>query len=222
MSYRHFLWVLAALIVLTGCEKAMQNMYEQPKYKPLTPSPLWSDGRSSRPLEPGVLAHSSGVLAASSSGRLSQQPLTTSPQGASLSDGREARENPPAAQPTFEAASPQSLPITMDALRRGRNRFDIFCAPCHSVTGDGDGIVVRRGFPKPMSLHTAQLREASDVRLFDAITYGYGVMYPFEDRITAADRWAIVAYIRALQLSQNARFDELSSAERNALSGQIK
>jgi len=113
-------------------------------------------------------------------------------------------------------------PITMNSLRRGQDRFDIFCAPCHSVTGDGDGMVVRRGFPLPQSLHTAKLRAASDAHLFDVITYGYGVMYPFEDRIAISDRWAIVAYLRALQLSQNARIDDLSAAERQSLEGQAR
>ncbi len=177
------------LLSLTGCEKAMRNMYEQPKYGPLTPSSLWPDGQSARSLQPGVVAHSAGALAASSSGR--QGDL---------------------AQPA--AALP---PVTMEALRRGRERYDIYCAPCHSVSGDGDGMVVRRGFPAPASLHTPPMRAASDAHLFDVITNGYGVMYAFADRIGPQDRWDIVAYMRALQRSQHAGIDDVPQAEQRAL-----
>ena len=223
MNRLHLLSLLLLLMpLLSGCEKAMQNMYEQPKYKPLAPSPLWSDGRSSRPLEPGVVAHSAGVLAATSSGRKEEQPLPTPTETVLPLDDRGALRVNPTTNPSSEAARHMPLPVTMDALRRGQNRFDIFCAPCHSVTGDGDGMVVRRGFPAPQSLHTPKLRGASDAHLFDVITYGYGVMYPFEDRVTKPDRWAIVAYIRALQLSHNARLDDLTVAERSAIEGQPK
>ena len=138
------------LLSLPGCEKAMRNMYEQPKYDPLAESSFWPDGRSARPLEPGVVVRSAGVLAASSSGRNGDlaQPARTAP------------------------------PVTMEALRRGRERYDIYCAPCHSVSGDGDGMVVRRGFPAPASLDTPPMRAASDAHLFDVITSGYGVSTP--------------------------------------------
>lgn len=216
------LFLLVPLLLLSGCEKAMQNMYDQPKYKPLAPSPLWSDGRSSRPLEPGVVAHSAGVLAATSSGREEEQPLPTPAETVLPLDERgEFRVNP-ALKASPGAAQHLPLPITMDTLRRGRDRFAIFCAPCHSITGDGDGMVVRRGFPAPESFHTPKLRAASDAHLLNVITYGYGVMYPFQDRIALADRWAIVAYIRALQLSWDARLDDLTVAERNAFEAQTK
>jgi mono/diheme cytochrome c family protein len=109
----------------------------------------------------------------------------------------------------LEKAQQMPLPVTMALLRQGRERFDIFCAPCHSVVGDGDGMVVRRGFPSPPSYHTERLREAPDRHLFDVITNGYGVMYSYANRIPADERWAIVAYIRALQLSQYASADDL-------------
>ncbi len=183
-----------SLPLLVGCEKAARNMYDQPKYKPLAASPLWPDGGSSRPLEPGVVVHSAGIIAAASSGRLGEQPV-----------------------PDAGRAAP--LPVTLETLQRGRERYDIYCAPCHSVSGDGDGMVVRRGFPAPASLHSDELRKASDATLFEAITRGYGLMYPFADRITVPDRWAIVAYLRALQLSQNARIDDVPAPERDALRG---
>ncbi len=167
----------------------MRNMYDQPKYEPLAESSLWPDGESARAIEPGVVARSAGTFAASSSGRRGElaQPAPTAPRA------------------------------TIDALRRGRERYDIYCAPCHSVSGDGDGMVVRRGFPAPTSLHAAPMRAASDTHLFDVITSGYGLMYPFADRIGPADRWAIVAYVRALQLSQHASVRDVPQSEQRVL-----
>ena len=175
---------------MAGCEKAMRNMYEQPKYRPLVASSLWPDGQSARPLVPGVIVRSAGDLAASSSGRLGEIALSeqTLDGQAPSSDGIA----PPAAH--LQAASAPSL--TIAALRRGRERYDIYCAPCHSASGDGDGMVVRRGFPAPGSLHSAAMRSASDAHLFEVIGDGYGIMYPFADRIEPSDRWAIVGYVR--------------------------
>ncbi|WCR12410.1 cytochrome c [Paracoccus stylophorae] len=89
--------------------------------------------------------------------------------------------------------------ITADLLTRGRERYDIFCAPCHGLTGAGDGRVVRRGFPAPPSYMTARLRAAPARHFVQVMTHGYGVMYPYADRVPPPDRWAIAAYIRALQ-----------------------
>jgi mono/diheme cytochrome c family protein len=90
-------------------------------------------------------------------------------------------------------------------MARGHERFDIFCSPCHGVTGAGDGMIVQRGFPAPPSYHSDRLRAASAQHIFDVITDGYGVMYPYGSRVEPRDRWAIIAYIRALQQSQQAR-----------------
>jgi mono/diheme cytochrome c family protein len=110
-------------------------------------------------------------------------------------------------------------PLTLQLLARGRDRFDIFCAPCHDRLGDGDGMIVQRGMPRPASLHDDHLRQASDQHLFDVITHGYGVMYAHGDRVPPRDRWAIVAYIRALQLSQHASLDDVPAGERDHLAG---
>jgi len=96
------------------------------------------------------------------------------------------------------------VPVTRDVLERGRERFDIYCAVCHAHTGEGNGTIVQRGFPQPPSLHEERLRNAPVGYFFDVMTNGYGVMYPYASRVTPADRWAIIAYIRALQLSQHA------------------
>ncbi len=139
-------------------------------------------------MEPGVVAHSAGVLAASSSGRRADLAPR---DGAAM------------------GAAGEAPPFTNDSLRRGRGRYDVYCAPCHSVSGDGDGMVVRRGFPAPLSLDSAPMRSASDAHFFDVITNGHGVMYAFADRIGPADRWAIVGYLRALQRSQHAAIGDV-------------
>ena len=180
------LW--AALLVLGGCERTVRDMYEQPRYDPGEPSSLWPDGKAMRAPVPGTVSYSSGDLAATSSGRRGTwQPLQA--QAASV------RESLP--------------PITAPLLRRGQERYTIYCLPCHSPLGDGDGPVVRHGFPPPPSYHQPRLRMAPDEHFYEVITHGYGIMVSYADRVAPADRWAIVAYIRALQLSQHARIDEL-------------
>jgi hypothetical protein len=106
------------------------------------------------------------------------------------------------------------LPVTRELLLHGRERFNIHCAVCHGEDGYGSGIVVRRGFPAPPSLHDPRLRESPDGHLFDVMTRGYGVMLPFADRLTSADRWAVVAYVRALQRSQRIALRDLPAPDR--------
>lgn len=108
------------------------------------------------------------------------------------------------AQGDLEAASAATNPppATPQLLDRGRERFGIFCSPCHGLDGGADGIIVARGFPRPPSFHSARLRAAPAQLFFDTITNGYGAMYSYADRVPPTDRWAIIAYIRALQLSQ--------------------
>ncbi len=96
------------------------------------------------------------------------------------------------------------FPITLDILERGRERFEIYCATCHGRTGDGNGMIVQRGFPPPPSYHIDRLRQAPVGHFYNVITRGYGVMYSYASRVEPRDRWAIAAYIRALQLSHNA------------------
>jgi mono/diheme cytochrome c family protein len=119
-----------------------------------------------------------------------------------------------------ERAQANPYPVDMRLLERGRDRYMIYCLPCHSPLGDGDGLVVRRGFPAPPSFHQPRLREAPDRHIYDVITQGYGVMLPYADRVEPADRWAIVAFIRALQLSQNAPAASLPPALRARLDAQ--
>lgn len=131
-----------------------------------------------------------------------------------FADGVAARQPPPGTVPVADdEAMPAWPPTTLGQLQRGRERYTIFCAPCHGAGGDGDGMVVRRGFPAPPSYHEPRLRSADDAHLYDVITRGWGVMYPYGDRLSPADRQAVVAYIRALQLSRNVPVDRLEPSD---------
>ena len=204
--------LMLTIASLSGCEKTFEDMYDQPKYKPLAASTLWIDGRSSRSPVAGSIPRSEGAQAGPSSGRLGvaipgpdvPRPLPTIvANAAALGDSDIAKRDS----------------WTLSLLERGRARYDIYCAPCHSQVGDGDGMIVRRGFPRPPSFHSERLRNASDEHLYAVITHGYGVMYSYAGRVPPDDRRAIVAYIRALQLSQNATLDELSAEARASLGG---
>lgn len=119
---------------------------------------------------------------------------------------------------------PGSLPepLTLAVLERGQRQFNVYCTPCHGLTGDGQGMVVQRGFPAPPSFHSERLREAPLGHFYDVIRDGYGVMYSYAARVTPQDRWAIAAYIRALQLSRHAGMEDLTNAQREALSRQAE
>jgi len=107
--------------------------------------------------------------------------------------------------------------LTAALMARGQQRFDIFCSPCHGRTGDGNGIIVERGMPRPTSYHDERLRTADDQHFFDVITNGYGAMYSYASRVPPRDRWAIVAYIRALQLARHASIDDVPPDQRARL-----
>jgi mono/diheme cytochrome c family protein len=210
---------LVLSLALVGCEKAMQDMYRQPRYDPLEPSTLFPDGSSARTPVAGTLAAIGGRLADASGGRRGTQVPALYPHlevFPVLDMGTGQRGG------GAEVRAPAEIPfpLTVATYRRGRERFDIYCAPCHSVVGDGDGMVVRRGFPAPPSYHTDRLRGAPDRHFYAVITRGYGAMYSYADRLSPGDRWAVVAYIRALQLSRHTPLSELSAQERARLEHQ--
>jgi len=170
------------------------DMHVQPKYKPLDSSNFFGDGRSARPEVPGTVAH--GHLRADEllySGKVNGEPADLFP-----------------------------FPITRQVLERGRERYNIYCSPCHDYTGSGGGLVVQRGFPPPPSYHIDRLVKAPAGHFFDVITNGYGAMYSYAARVDPQDRWAIVAYVRALQLSQHAALDNVPAQEKEQLTGQAK
>jgi mono/diheme cytochrome c family protein len=186
--------------LLAGCERARQDMYDQPRYKTFAASALFPDGAAARMPPEGTQARARGAFAGSSGGRAGAAAVHADIAA------EQARANP--------------YPVDMRLLERGRERYMIYCLPCHSPLGDGDGLVVRRGFPAPPSFHQDRLRTAPDRHIYDVISHGYGVMAPYADRVEPADRWAIVAFIRALQLSQHAPVDSLPPALKAQLDAQ--
>ncbi|HEY7288414.1 MAG TPA: cytochrome c [Vicinamibacterales bacterium] len=166
-----------------------QMMNDEPRYKPLASSDFFADGQSARPQVPGTIAH--GHL------HLDTAFYTGRSNGA------------------FVTAFP--IRVTRDVLSRGQQRFDIFCSPCHGRLGNGDGMVVERGFRAPPSYHTDRLRAAPIGHFFDVMTNGFGAMPSYASRVPPDDRWAIVAYIRALQLSQLASIGDVPDDERQRL-----
>jgi mono/diheme cytochrome c family protein len=196
----------ASCLLVTGCRRDMQD---QPKAKPYRSSSFFKDGLSSRPLVEGTVPR--GWLRTDAefyTGKKSKAPGIKSAQGAQLpAPGGSNTSGTTAAQTA--AAYPDDtdqfpFPITPDVLTRGRERFQIFCSVCHGMTGNGDGMVFRRGFrlPAPASFHQERLRQAPVGHFFDVMTNGWGAMPSYASQIPAQDRWAIIAYIRALQLSQ--------------------
>jgi len=139
-----------------------------------------------------------------------QNPLAATP----LSDTQSSARTPPAGTVATDAdvgLVPADNPhaVTMALLQRGQQRFEIFCAPCHGKAGDGQGMIPAHGFPHPPDYATPALLHASERHFYDVITNGYGVMFPYGDRVPPADRWAIAAYIRVLQYARNAPVADL-------------
>ena len=178
--------LLIVSLLAAGCR---QEMYDQPKYKPLGQSNFYSDRRASRPLPEGTVAR----------GWLRADPR--------LSEGKEGRA----------LATALPMPLSRDLLLRGRERYNIFCAPCHNRTGGGRGMVVRRGYQPPPSLHIERLRDAPVGYFYDVVTNGLGAMPDYASQVPVEDRWAIAAYIKALQLSQYAPVSDVPSPLRASL-----
>jgi len=176
------------MALMTGLA-CRQEMYDQPKYKPLGRSNFYSDQRASRPLPDGTVAR--GWLRGD----------------ARLSQGKDGG--------VLVTALP--MPLTRDLLLRGQERFNIVCAPCHDRTGEGRGMVVRRGYQPPPSLHIERLRDAPVGHVFDVVTNGLGAMPDYASQIPVEDRWAIAAYVKALQVSQYAPVSDVPEEERAGL-----
>jgi len=188
--------------LLSGCRRDMQD---QPKAKPYRSSRFFKDGLASRPPVEGTVAR--GWLRADKelyTGKKSN-PSTTSPQSVATATTPTAS----ASASQVAAAYPDDVDkfpfvITQDVLNRGQQRFEIFCSVCHGMTGEGDGMIVRRGFRKPPSYHEQRLHVAPVGHFFDVVTNGWGAMPSYAAQVPVQDRWAIIAYIRALQLTRPA------------------
>jgi mono/diheme cytochrome c family protein len=186
-------------------------MHDQPRYNTLAESPMFPDGQASRPPVPGTVAR--GMLKEDSllhTGRLEGQSTDAPPQGSSAAATAADR-------PGQGFADLFPFPITAEVMDRGQANFNVYCAVCHDKLGAGDGMIVRRGYRKPPSFHTDRLRRAPAGYLFDVITNGFGAMPDYSAQISTEDRWAVVAYVRALQLSQNATLADVPAEERQRL-----
>ncbi len=208
------LFLLIFAFLASACR---QDMHNQPKYEPLEPiEPIGTitDGRASRPVVEGTVAR----------GSLDDDPLLlASRAGAPQVNSNVGGQGMTAGAPGAQGQTGQGFsntfpfPITKEVMDRGQERYDIYCSVCHDLTGSGLGMVVRRGYRKPPSLHEDRLRQAPAGYFFDVITNGFGAMPDYSASINPRDRWAIVAYIRALQLSQRATIADVPSEDREKL-----
>ena len=177
--------VMLCSLGFVGCENTLrQDMANQPRQNPLSPSDFFADGRSERPAVENTVARGSV-------------------QDDSLLVPKESNAFP--------------LPLTAELLERGQQRYAIFCTPCHGIQGDGMGMVAMRGMKHPPSYHQERLRNVPNGYLYDVVTNGFGAMYGYSAQIAPRDRWAIVAYLRALQLSRNAPAGQLPAELREKL-----
>ena len=185
------LMFLALVAIALLLAGCRREMYDQPRGDPLESSDFFADGAASRPLPPHTVARENFHADDSyDTGRIGTNFLGEAP-----------------------------FPVTRQVLERGRDRFDIYCAVCHGRTGQGTGIVVQRGFPAPPSYDIERLREKPPGYFYDVMTRGYGVMFSYANRVPPDDRWAIAAYIRALQLSHHATLADVPPGERAKLEG---
>ena len=172
-------------MALSGCDEAIrQDMANQPKNRPLSPSEFFGDGRSERPLVENAVAR----------GAIADDELFVP---------KDSNNFP--------------LPVNLELLDRGEERYKIFCSPCHGLQGDGNGFVVMRGMKAPPSYHQDRLRQAPNGYIYDVTTNGFGQMLGYSAQIPLRDRWAIIAYIRALQLSRNMKAADLPAELREKL-----
>ena len=168
-----------------------QRMAVQPKYDPLEPSDFFADGMSARPRIPGTVARGEIALTGFvATGKINGQDGDGFP-----------------------------FPVTIQVMNRGQERFNIYCSECHGKLGDGNGMIPSRGYRRPPSYHTDTLRAAKTGHFFDVITNGFGAMPSYAPQVPVNDRWAIIAYIRALQLSQHATINDLPANLRSHLGG---
>jgi mono/diheme cytochrome c family protein len=164
-------------------------MHDNPRYEPLEANAQYADGRSQRMPVANTVAR----------GQLRED------------------EHYYGGKVNGQLAADFPMPVSAELMLRGQERFNVFCSPCHGRTGKGDGMVVRRGYRAPMSFHDPRLRDAPPGYVFDVITHGFGAMPDYASQIRAEDRWAIVAYMRALQLAGYATLADVPAAERERL-----
>ena len=178
--------VLAAVLASAIGAGCRQDMHDAPRYDPLERSAFFVDGQASRPLVANTVSR----------GALREDRHLYE----GIVDGKPAETFP--------------MPVTQAVLERGQERFNVFCAPCHGRTGEGNGMIVQRGFRQPPTYHEERLRDAPVGYFFDVMTNGFGAMQDYRSQLPPADRWAVAAYIRVLQLSQRATIDDVPADHR--------
>lgn len=183
LHHRVFRLVSFSLLVLL-LAACGRNMSNQPSLRAYEATPFFEDGLGFQEIPAGTVSRSRGAIAESFFTGMDENGMLA------------------------------SLPVelTPDLLKRGQERYNIYCAACHNYDGDGQGVIVQRGFPQPTSFHEPRLRQASVGYFFSAMTNGFGRMYSYASRVPAEDRWAIAGYIRALQLSQHAAPDDVPAS----------
>jgi mono/diheme cytochrome c family protein len=202
---RSFLiFVLPFAFLLSGCR---QDMHDNPKFKP------YRDG-SLRQLPEGTVARGSLALNPAAPKVGVAQPQTA---GAATTTGTQPGAAATAAQPIPSGEDGFPFNVTKEILDRGENRYNISCLPCHGKLGNGDGMIALRGFRRPPSYHEERLRKAPSSYFYDVITNGFGAMSSYADQLTPEDRWKVIAWVRVLQLSQNANFIELPETDKQKI-----
>jgi mono/diheme cytochrome c family protein len=213
MTKQYAVFLLIGLsVVAAGCRYDMQD---QPRYKVYKESDFFADKRASREPVAGTVAR--GQLhddKAFFTGKIANPNLNAPVQTTTDASGN-----------TLVASFPNDIdefpvPVTKELIDRGQNRFNIYCIVCHGPTGNGDGMVVRRGFPKPPTYHDDRLRNAPVGHFFDVMTNGWGKMNSYAAQVSPADRWAIVAYIRTLQMAQSPEMNLKSAPQSNTAATQ--
>lgn len=168
------------------------EMTNQAKYKPQAASDFFADGRADRPLPPGVVPR--GFLR----------------EDAALYAGKDAKGN-------WIRGFPAALKIDARFLQRGRERFTIYCSPCHGALGDGKGIVTQYNWGGPANFQSDAIRTMAEGQIFDTITHGAKTMFPYGDKLVPEDRWAVVAYVRALERAEHSRIEDVEPNHRQDL-----
>ena len=190
---RRALLALCLAATAAGAAGCRQNMHNQNKVEPYETSAFFADGQGSRLPPDGTVPRGAfGHRIAPYTGLVEAPPVPPNP------------------------------PVTMALLKRGQERFNVFCSPCHDRTGNGRGMIVRRGYKQPASFHDPRLRSSPPEYFVQVMTEGFGVMPAYAEEVSPEDRWAVAAYIRALQYSQNARLAELSPAQRQAIESGLR
>jgi mono/diheme cytochrome c family protein len=181
--------IAGTFALLVALTACRQDMQDQPRYKPLAVSDFFADHRSARPKVEGTVARSQlRIDEARYVGKINGEDIDQFP-----------------------------IPIAKADIERGQNRFNVYCTPCHGRDGDGNGMVVLRGFRQPPSYYSDKLRQAPVGHFFDVITNGFGSMPSYASRVNPDDRWRVIAYIRALQLSQTATLSDVPADQRQNL-----